>query len=197
MKRIALLLLALAMMAAPALAGPSIADPEIERLSPLFDSITRAFDDGDAGPADNDNPAFIWLSLFYLETNYGESVKGAVLTEDYLYVALPHRAVLEAAQAMFYGLQSLPPIPSFLTEWDSVMYDAGSDAYHFMLSDMGCSFTRIDDVSRNGDGLIRVEVGYYAGGEEEDFMDALTFLLDENPAEGSAYRYAIVSVGRG
>ena len=201
MRKLFIIAIALCLLAAPLAASAfNLADYDLDSMMPLFDSMSRAFESESASPATNDNPNFIWLSLFYYGTNFSGSNPDAEFTGDYLYASLPSDTVLGVAQAMFYGLRYLPEIPQYLTEWDDILYEPAADRLFFMQSDMGESYTEIDMITRDELGRLMVTVGMYWYDYEADeavFMDDLTFVLDDNPSDTSPYYQAIVSVGRG
>lgn len=169
-------------------------DPLVGAMLPMFDSITRIFDSEDAQPLDNDNPSYLWGSLYLLSVNWCYGDTDATVTD--FDIALPADKVLAFAQAMFYGLQSLPPIPDDMAA--SISYDEANDAYVFGLSDAGNTYVSIDDIFTTEDGSVMVTVGEYEYGEDDGvYLDSLTFVLEENPSGTVPYYYSIVSVGRG
>lgn len=198
MKRLLVLLLVLCFGLAPAAMADELegqeTDPLIGIMLPMFDSITRIFDSEDAQPIENDNPAFIWGSMYLLAVNWCYDDPDAIITDRD--IALPTDKVLTYAQAMFYGLQSLPPVPEVMAA--SVAYDESTGMYTFGLSDAGDSYVAIDGIIQSVDGPVMVIVGEYEYGEEEGtLIDSLTFVLEENPSGSVPYYYSIVSVGRG
>lgn len=97
---------------------------------------------------DVQSPDFVWTSLYYALSMYGQADDRAELTQDAL--LLPSESVNDFARALFAQLEALPPIPSLLTGF--VSYDATTDTYQLSLGDFAQTQCPLGELTVQADG---------------------------------------------
>lgn len=100
---------------------------------------------------DESDDVFIWNSLYYMISLYGQMDQRAELTDDSL--ILPTEMVQDYAAALFVNYRGLPQLPAEMT--DRVRYDAAQDSYLLARGDAGLTETRLDS-ARPQSGKVQV-----------------------------------------
>lgn len=132
---------------------------------------------------DESNEEFLWNSLYYMISLYGEMDSRAELTDDTM--ILPAETVEDYAAALFAGYSGLPVLPEALK--DRVTYDAKSGCYHLARGDAGLSELVIEELSTLENGLVEVS-GVLRAQEDNSILCRFTADLLEN---NSMFCYAI------
>ncbi len=102
---------------------------------------------------DDSNDVFLWNSLYYMISLYGQCDLRAELTDESL--ILPSETVQDYAAALFTNYNGLPQLPDALK--DRVRYDSSTDSYYLERGDAGLSETRIERVEHLAGGGLRVD----------------------------------------
>ena len=132
---------------------------------------------------DESSDVFLWNSVYYMISLYGQMDSRAELTDEAL--ILPTETVEDYAAALFTNYQGLPELPAALS--DRVTYDAASDSYCLARGDAGLSETVIEQVSQQADGAIQVS-GTLIALEDESPLCGFTANLIAND---SMFGYSI------
>lgn len=132
---------------------------------------------------DESDELFVWSSLYYMISLYGQMDSRAELTDAAL--TLPSETVCDYAAALFTNYSGLPALPAALS--DFVIYDADSDSYVLARGDAGLSETRIDCVTDLGDGVSQVS-GVLSALEDGSVLCQFTATLTAN---NSMFGYSI------
>lgn len=172
-------------------------DPQVEAnlaaMMPILDSIVRTMGIGSETVYNPKDPEFFWSVLYLMGVNWGGAhplVENDVQNQN---VIVPRKVMQEFASAAFLDYSDLLDMPESYAQ--SVTYDEGLDAYALSLSDMGDSYTKLDDYTVNPDGSIAAQVGLYVG--DGEYYGQITFTLTANPyADGIAdpvYLYTVTA----
>ena len=113
---------------------------------------------------DEDSDVFLWNSLYYMVSLYGQMDTRAELTDDTL--ILPSETMRDYAAALFTNYAGLPALPAHLK--DRVRYDAAQDCYYLARGDAGLSETRVDQANRLPGGLLQVSGALIALEDESE-----------------------------
>lgn len=124
---------------------------------------------------DENSDVFVWNSLYYMISLYGQMDSRAELTDDSL--ILPSETVCDYAAALFTNYSGLPALPAALS--DFVTYNADSDSYVLARGDAGLSETRIDAVTDLGGGVSQVS-GALVALEDNSVLCRFTATLTAN-----------------
>lgn len=101
---------------------------------------------------DEESDVFLWNSLYYMISLYGQMDSRAELTDDTL--ILPTETVEDYAAALFTNYDGLPTLPNELR--DRVVFDWQTDSYRLARGDAGLSETRIENVEKLEGGRVQV-----------------------------------------
>ncbi len=132
---------------------------------------------------DEDDDAFLWNSVYYMISLYGQMDSRAELTDGEL--ILPAETVEDYAASLFTNYVTLPELPEALN--DRVIYDEENDTYRLARGDVGLSEIRIDKVERLPGAKSQV-IGTLAALEDESSICAFTAVLMAND---SMFGYSI------
>ena len=132
---------------------------------------------------DESGDVFLWNSLYYMISLYGEMDDRAELTDESL--ILPSETVADYAYALFTNYNGLPHLPDQLQEW--VTYDQASDCYILARGDAGLSDTVIESAADLGGGVTEVS-GALVAQEDGSVLCRFTATLNEN---NSMFGYSI------
>ena len=124
---------------------------------------------------DESSDVFLWNSVYYMISLYGQMDSRAELTDEML--ILPTETVEDYAAALFTNYHGLPELPAVLS--DRVSYDAASDSYSLARGDAGLSETVIEQVSQQADGTLQVS-GTLIALEDESPLCGFTASLTVN-----------------
>ncbi|MCI8870524.1 MAG: hypothetical protein HFF39_08305 [Lawsonibacter sp.] len=126
---------------------------------------------------------FLWNSLYYMISLYGQMDTRAELTDDTL--ILPSETVRDYAAALFTNYAGLPALPAHLR--DRVSYDADQDCYRLARGDAGLSETRVDRADKLPGGLLQVS-GALIALEDEGELCRFQAILSAN---NSMFGYSV------
>ena len=132
---------------------------------------------------DEDSDVFLWNSLYYMISLYGQMDSRAELTDDTL--ILPTETVEDYAAALFTNYHGLPALPNQLR--DRVSFDWQTDSYRLARGDAGLSETRIEQVEKLSSGKLQV-TGALVALEDESDLCRFTAVLSAND---SMFGYSI------
>lgn len=132
---------------------------------------------------DESSDVFLWNSLYYMISLYGQMDDRAELTDESL--ILPSETVCDYAAALFTNYEALPELPAQM--WDYVTYDEQSDCYVLARGDAGLSETVIETVSDLGSGETEV-TGALVALEDNSVLCRFTATLAAN---NSMFGYSI------
>ena len=88
---------------------------------------------------DPENPEFLWTSLYYMLSLYGQMDERAEFTDDTL--ILPGEVIQDYAAALYPDVSSLPDIPAPISER---ITQAGNGTYHLARGDEGLSQVTVE-----------------------------------------------------
>ena len=132
---------------------------------------------------DEDSDVFLWNSVYYMISLYGQMDSRAELTDDTL--ILPTETLEDYAAALFTNYHGLPQLPEQLK--DRVSYDSQNDTYRLARGDAGLSETRLSAARQMPDGTIQVN-GTLVALENENPLCSFTAVLTAN---NSMFGYSI------
>ena len=132
---------------------------------------------------DESSDVFLWNSLYYMISLYGQMDSRAELTDATM--ILPSETVCDYAAALFTNYSGLPHLPAELQEW--VTYDEASDCYILSRGDAGLSETVIETVTPLDDGKTEV-TGVLVALEDNSILCRFTATLTAN---NSMFGYSI------
>ncbi len=132
---------------------------------------------------DESSDVFLWNSLYYMVSLYGQMDSRAELTDDWL--ILPSETAADYAAALFTNYNGLPVLPEQMK--DRVTYDAANDTYSLARGDAGLSETQILQVKELGGGVVEV-FGAVVSLADESVMCTFTAELNAN---NSMFGYSI------
>lgn len=132
---------------------------------------------------DESSDVFLWNSLYYMISLYGQMDDRAELTDESL--ILPSETVCDYAAALFTNYNGLPELPAQL--WDFVTYDPQNDSYVLARGDAGLSETIIETVTDLDDGTSQVN-GALVALEDNSVLCRFTATLTAN---NSMFGYSI------
>ena len=89
---------------------------------------------------DPEDPEFLWTSLYYMLSLYGEMDERSELTDDTL--ILPSEVVQDYAAALYPDVATLPEIPAPISE--RISYRASDGAYRLARGDEGLSQVTVE-----------------------------------------------------
>ena len=135
---------------------------------------------------DENSDVFLWNSVYYMISLYGQMDSRAELTDDRL--ILPSETVEDYAAALFSNYRGLPELPEQMK--DRVTYNASSDTYSLARGDAGLSETQILQVSYMANGGAEV-FGAVISLADEQIM--CTFTADLYP-NNSMFGYSIAGL---
>ncbi len=101
---------------------------------------------------DESSDLFLWNSLYYMISLYGQMDDRAELTDESL--ILPSETVCDYAAALFTNYNGLPELPAQL--WEFVSYDAQSDCFVLARGDAGLSELVIETVNELDNGTCQI-----------------------------------------
>lgn len=101
---------------------------------------------------DDTDEVFLWNSLYYMISLYGQMDSRAELTDDMLII--PSETAADYAAALFSNYHGLPALPEQMQ--DRVSYDPDSDTYSLARGDAGLAEIRLDSVQELADGAVLV-----------------------------------------
>ena len=102
---------------------------------------------------DTRSAPFVWNSLYYALSLYGEADDRAQLTQDAL--LLPSEAVNDFSRALFADLAQLPPLPADCGSF--IRYEETSDTYHLSLGDFALTQLQFGPLNTQPDGTFLAE----------------------------------------
>lgn len=132
---------------------------------------------------DEDSELFLWNSVYYMISLYGQMDSRAELTDDEL--ILPAETVEDYAAALFTNYRGLPQLPEGMK--DRVTYDPNADTYHLARGDAGLSEIVLTDAHNQADGSVFVSGAMVA---LEDGSEMCSFTA-ELTANNSMFGYSI------
>lgn len=89
---------------------------------------------------DTEDPEFLWTSLYYMLSLYGEMDERSELTDDTL--ILPSEVVQDYAAALYPDVATLPEIPAPISE--RISYRASDGTYRLARGDEGLSQVTVE-----------------------------------------------------
>ena len=102
---------------------------------------------------DPEDPEFLWTSLYYMLSLYGQMDERAELTDDTL--ILPGEVVQDYASALYPDVSTLPEIPSPISE--RISYRAADHTYRLARGDEGLSQVTVDSPVYQDSGTVVVD----------------------------------------
>jgi len=132
---------------------------------------------------DENSDVFLWNSVYYMISLYGQMDSRAELTDDAL--ILPTEVLEDYAAALFTNYCGLPQLPEQLK--DRVSYDPQSDTYRLARGDAGLSETRLSQAQHLPEEGIQVS-GALVGLADESELCSFTAVLHAN---NSMFGYSI------
>ena len=132
---------------------------------------------------DEDSELFLWNSVYYMISLYGQMDSRAELTDAEL--ILPTETVEDYAAALFTNYRGLPQLPDDMK--DRVGYDPASDCYRLARGDAGLSETTLYGAQYQPDGTVLVSGAMVA---LEDGSEMCTFTA-ELTANNSMFGYSV------
>lgn len=132
---------------------------------------------------DESDDAFVWNSVYYMISLYGQMDSRAQLTDGEL--ILPAETVEDYAASLFTDYEALPQLPEELS--DRVTYYEEDDSYHLARGDAGLSEIRVDEVERLPGAKSQVS-GALVALEDESAICTFTAVLMANE---SMFGYSI------
>lgn len=160
----------------PAQSGP------MEGMVPPINALVLCMLEQDLDYDESDD-VFVWNSLYYMISLYGQMDSRAELTDDTL--TLPGETVADYAAALFTHFDGLPQLPEELK--DRVTYDEAQDLYHLARGDAGLSETRLAAAEKMSGGKLDVS-GDLVALENERPLCSFRAVLSEN---NSMFGYSI------
>ena len=103
-----------------------------QTMYPAVHSLVLAMTENDLEYAPEDSE-FLWTSLYYMLSLYGQMDERAEFTDDTL--ILPSEMVRDYAAALYPQVEQLPGIPSPISQ--RIRYQASDDSYHLARGDEG------------------------------------------------------------
>lgn len=158
---------------------------ELDGMVPPVNALVLAMLEHDLA-YDENSDVFLWNSVYYMISLYGEMDSRAELTDDQL--ILPSETVEDYAAALFSNYSGLPELPEQMKDW--VTYNAADDTYSLARGDAGLSETQILQVTQVGDGTVEV-FGAVVALEDESQMCTFTATLNANQ---SMFGYSIAGL---
>ena len=155
---------------------------DLERMVPPVNALVLCMLENDLA-YDESSDAFLWNSLYYMISLYGQMDSRAELTDADL--ILPSETVADYAAALFTNYKGLPELPEELE--GRVSYDAQSDCYRLARGDAGLSETRIETVQNLSNGETEVG-GALVALEDDSVLCRFTATLSAN---SSMFGYSI------
>ncbi len=137
-------------------------------------------------PYDESSDVFLWNSVYYMISLYGQMDSRAQLTDDRL--ILPGETVADYAAALFFNYSGLPELPEQMK--DRVTYNAAMDTYSLARGDAGLSETQILQIRYMANGGVEV-FGAVISLADEQIM--CTFTADLYP-NNSMFGYSIAGL---
>ena len=138
---------------------------------------------------DESSDVFLWNSVYYMISLYGQMDSRAELTDELLII--PSETAADYAAALFSNYNGLPALPEQLK--DRVTYDEISDTYSLARGDAGLSETQILQVKEFADGSLEA-FGAVVSLADESIMCTFTARLDVN---NSMFGYSISELNIG
>ena len=89
---------------------------------------------------DPEDPEFLWTSLYYMLSLYGQLDERAELTDDTL--ILPREVVQDYAAALYPDVSALPEIPAPISQ--RISWHRGDDTYRLARGDEGLSQVTVE-----------------------------------------------------
>lgn len=132
---------------------------------------------------DENDDMFLWNSVYYMISLYGQMDSRAQLTDGEL--ILPAETVEDYAASLFTNYEVLPQLPEELS--DRVIYCAEEDTYYLARGDAGLSEIRIQEIERLPGAKSQVS-GVLAALEDESAICTFTAVLMANE---SMFGYSI------
>ena len=101
-------------------------------MTPAVHALVLAMTENhlDYDPSDSE---FLWTSLYYMLSLYGQMDERAEFTDDTM--ILPSEMVRDYAAALYPQVEQLPGIPSPISQ--RIRYQASDDSYHLARGDEG------------------------------------------------------------
>lgn len=153
-----------------------------QAMYPAVHSLVLAMTENDLEYAPEDSE-FLWTSLYYMLSLYGQMDERAELTDDML--ILPAETVADYAGALFSNFDGLPALPREMN--GRVSYDWQNDTFRLARGDAGLTETRLGEITELGGGCVQV-AGALVSLEDESVLCSFTVDLVRN---NSMFGYAI------
>lgn len=153
-----------------------------QAMYPAVHSLVLAMTENDLEYAPEDSE-FLWTSLYYMLSLYGQMDERAELTDDML--ILPAETVADYAGALFSNFDGLPALPREMN--GRVSYDWQNDTFRLARGDAGLTETRLGEITELGGGRVQV-AGALVSLEDESVLCSFTVDLVRN---NSMFGYAI------
>ena len=153
-----------------------------QAMYPAVHSLVLAMTENGLEYAPEDSE-FLWTSLYYMLSLYGQMDERAELTDDML--ILPAETVADYAGALFSNFDGLPALPREMN--GRVSYDWQNDTFRLARGDAGLTETRLGEITELGGGRVQV-AGALVSLEDESVLCSFTVDLVRN---NSMFGYAI------
>ena len=153
-----------------------------QAMYPAVHSLVLAMTENDLEYAPEDSE-FLWTSLYYMLSLYGQMDERAELTDDML--ILPAETVADYAGALFSNFDGLPALPREMN--GRVSYGWQNDTFRLARGDAGLTETRLGEITELGGGRVQV-AGALVSLEDESVLCSFTVDLVRN---NSMFGYAI------
>ena len=120
-----------------------------QAMYPAVHSLVLAMTENDLEYAPEDSE-FLWTSLYYMLSLYGQMDERAELTDDTL--ILPSEMVRDYAAALYPDVAQLPDIPAPISQ--RIAYFASDDSYHLARGDEALIQVTVDDTQAQDNGQV-------------------------------------------
>lgn len=132
-------------------AVPAQSDPA-QAMHPAVHALVLAMTENDLDYDPSDSQ-FLWTSLYYMLSLYGQLDERAEFTDDTL--ILPSEVVQDFAAALYPDVSGLPAIPAPISE--RISYHAGDDTYRLARGDEGLAEVVIRSTRQASGGGLTME----------------------------------------
>lgn len=120
-----------------------------QAMTPAVHALVLAMTENhlDYDPSDSE---FLWTSLYYMLSLYGQMDERADFTDDTM--ILPSEMVRDYAAALYPDVAQLPDIPAPISQ--RIAYFASDDSYHLARGDEGLIQVTVDDSQNQANGQV-------------------------------------------
>ena len=167
---------------------PELSQEQMEHMLPILEGIALAAESGKV--YDGEDAEQFWYIIHSVAYRNGEQGQEATWQEGG-HLSVSKALIQQYAAACFEGFSQLPEIPASV---EQVVYDESSGKYLLKNTEQSESYAQIYTAEETAQGIYRVSVNLFAGGDDSFPYEQYEFILVDNSSEQEIARGFAYSV---